>query len=159
VLNLKRRSNARRIANLGLTATPSSDIGLANVASIGLPIKLYVPRLRLQSGYTPDIVRAYTIPDEKLVRHKSYVVSISRGLVGEYYGVEGTDWTAPPILSGAHQTRRIAGRSYDIYLDGSHMRIVAWRQGRGVYWLNNTLDTQLTNRQMLAIAESARPVN
>jgi LCP family protein required for cell wall assembly len=159
VLNLKRPSNARRIANLGLTATPSSDIGLANVASIGLPIKLYVPRLRLQSGYTPDIVRAYTIPDEKLVRHKAYVVSISRGLVGEYYGVEGTDWTAPPILSGAHQTRRIAGRAYDIYLDGSHMRIVAWRQGHGVYWLNNTLDTQLTNRQMLAIAESARPVN
>jgi LCP family protein required for cell wall assembly len=152
-------TRATSTAHLGLTATPAQDIGLANVASVGLPIKLYAPRLRLQSGYTPDIVRAYTLPDEKGVRHRAYVISIDRGLVGEYYGIEGTDWTTPPILAGAHQTRRVAGRTYGVYLDGSHIRIVSWRSQNAVYWLSNTLDEELSNRQMLAIAESSRPIN
>jgi hypothetical protein len=36
---------------------------------------------------------------------------------------------------------------------------VAWRYGRGTYWLTNTLQNILTNRQMLAIAQAARPVS
>ncbi len=158
-LNLKRRAHLGRLAGIGLTATPASDIGLANVASIGLPIKLYVPQLRVQSGFAPDLVRAYTLPDEHQVRHRAYVISISRGLAGEYYGVEGTDWKAPPILAGPHQSRKIAGRTYDVYLDGSHIRTVSWRLPQAVYWVSNTLDSQLTNQQMLAIAESVKPVN
>ncbi len=158
-LNLKRRARLGRLNGLGLTATPSSDIGLANVASIGLPIKLFAPRLRVQNGFAPDLVRAYTVPDEQQRPHRAYVISISRGLSGEYYGVEGTDWTTPPILAGAHQSRKIAGRTYDVYLDGAHVRTVAWRLPQSVYWVSNTLDSQLTNQQILAIAESAQPVN
>ncbi|MEA2265560.1 MAG: polyisoprenyl-teichoic acid--peptidoglycan teichoic acid transferase [Solirubrobacteraceae bacterium] len=157
--NLKRSTGAGTVRGLGLTPTPEADVGLANVASVGLPIKLFVPRLRLQSGPTPDLVRAYTLRDERGVRHRAYVISISRGLVGEYYGIEGTDWKAPPILAGPHGSRKIAGRTYDVYIEGSHIRTVAWHLPHAVYWLNNTLDSLLTNRQMLAIAESARPVN
>jgi len=158
-VGLKRSTGARRVAGLGLSATRATDIGLANVASVGLPIKLFVPRLRLQAGGEPDVVRAYTLRDESNLSHHAYAISISRGLVGEYYGVEGTDWTTPPILAGPHQSRRIAGRNYDVYIEGRHIRTVAWHQGHAVYWLNNTLDSLLTNQQMLAIAESARPVN
>jgi LCP family protein required for cell wall assembly len=143
---------------LGLSPTPVSDIGLANVASVGLPIRLYAPRLRLQSTSQPDIVRSYALRDEKHVLHRAYVVSIARGQVGEYYGVEGTNWLDPPILAGSHQTRRAGGRTYGIYLDGSHIRVVSWRAGHAVYWLNNTEDTKLTNRQMLAIAASTKPI-
>ncbi|MGI8801314.1 MAG: LCP family protein [Solirubrobacteraceae bacterium] len=158
-INLRRATSARQITRLGLTPTPPGDIGLANSASVGLPIKLYAPRLRLQSGGAPDIVRGYTLPDEQATPHRAYAISISRGLTGEYYGVEGTDWTSPPILAGAHQSRTIGGRTYDVYIEGAHIRTVAWRLPTSVYWLNNTLDSLLNNQQMLAIAESARPVN
>ncbi|MGI8803223.1 MAG: LCP family protein [Solirubrobacteraceae bacterium] len=144
---------------LGLVATPPGDIGLANSASVGFPIKLYTPRLRMAQANLTDLVRVYTLRDEQNTRHHAYVISIARGLVGEYYGVEGTDWTTPPILSGQHQTRRIGGLSYDLYVDGGHIRLVAWRSPTAVYWLSNTLRTSLSNQQMLAIAESARPVN
>ncbi|MCA1689981.1 MAG: LCP family protein [Actinobacteria bacterium] len=158
-INLRRAANARQIRGLGLTPTPEADVGLANVASVGLPIKLFAPRLRLQSGPTPDLVRAYTLRDEQGIRHRAYVISIARGQLGEYYGIEGTDWKTPPILAGPHESRRIAGRTYDVYIEGSHIRTVAWRVPNAVYWLNNTLDSLLTNRQMLTIAESAHPVN
>jgi LCP family protein required for cell wall assembly len=158
-VNVKRTVGRGSLGGLGLTPISAADVGRANVASVGLPIRLFVPRLTLQSGYTPDLVRAYTLPDEKGRPHKAYTISLSRGLVGEYYGVEGTDWLSPPILAGTHQSRKVAGRTYDVYLDGSHIKVVAWRLPHAVYWLNNTLDSLLTNQQMLAIAESARPVN
>jgi len=158
-IDLKRSTSARQVTGLDLTPTPSGDIGLANTASVGLPIKLYAPRLRLQSGGTPDIVRSYTLPDENGRGHRAYVISISRGVAGEYYGVEGTNWATPPILAGPHQSRVIAGRTYDIYIEGSHIRTVAWREPGAAYWLNNTLNSLLTNKQMLAIAESSQPVN
>jgi polyisoprenyl-teichoic acid--peptidoglycan teichoic acid transferase len=157
-VRLRGATSAKTVAALGLSATPASDSGLANVASVGLPFRMYAPRLRLQSGFTPDDVRAYTLRDENGIKRKAYVISIARGLVGEYYGIEGTNWLDPPILAGVHQTRRLGGRTYGVYLDGSHIRLVSWRAGRAIYWLNNTEDTKLTNRQMLAIAESAKPI-
>ncbi|MEA2265049.1 MAG: polyisoprenyl-teichoic acid--peptidoglycan teichoic acid transferase [Solirubrobacteraceae bacterium] len=158
-VRLKRPRRGAPAPGLGLSPTPASDIGLANAASVGLPIKLYAPRQRVGGIGTPDIVRAYTLRDEKNVKHRAYVISISRGLVGEYYGVEGTNWMNPPILVGQHQTRKIAGRSYDLYVDGGHIRLVAWRTANAVYWLSNTLRDSLTNQQMLAVVQTARPVN
>ena len=35
---------------------------------------------------------------------------------------------------------------------------IGWRVGNALYWVSNTLLEDLTNPQMLAIAESARPV-
>jgi hypothetical protein len=104
-------------------------------------------------------VRTYTLHDEQNARHRAYVISIARGLVGEFYGIEGTDWKDPPILAGQHETRKIGGRSYDLYADGGHIRLVVWRTPAAVYWLNNTLRDSLSNQQMLAVAASARPVN
>jgi polyisoprenyl-teichoic acid--peptidoglycan teichoic acid transferase len=150
--------SAKAVAGLGLTATPTGDVGLANVASVGLPLRWYEPGLRLQSGSPADDVRAYTVRDENGVKRRAYVVSIARGLVGEYYGVEGTNWLDPPILAGSHESRKIGGRTYGVYLDGSHIRVISWRAGTAVYWVNNTEDDELTNRQMLAIAESCEPI-
>jgi LCP family protein required for cell wall assembly len=144
---------------LGLVATPQSDIDLENAGSVGFPLKLYAPTLRMAAAYLSDVVRTYTLRDEQNVKHHAYVISIARGLVGEFYGIEGTDWQSPPILAGQHQTRTIGTRSYDLYVDGGHIRLVAWRRSGTVYWLNNTLRESLSNQQMLAIAESARPVN
>ena len=48
------------------------------------------------------------------------------------------------------------GRSYKLYYDGSRLKLVGWRTRRGSYWVSNTLLRTLTNKQMLALARSAR---
>jgi hypothetical protein len=73
---------------------------------------------------------------------------------GQFYGIEGTTWRAPPILDGASQTVRMAGRSYSVYYDGAHIQRVAWRAPRSVYWVSNSLSRALSNREMLGIARS-----
>ncbi len=145
-------------AALGLSATPPADVALETRASVGLPFALAAPRLRITGANATDLVRSYTLPDERNSPHHAYVISIARGLVGQYYGIEGTDWMSPPILAGTHQTRTIAGRTYSLYVDGSHLSIVAWQTAQAVYWVNNTLLDSLTNQQMLAIAESTQPI-
>ena len=73
---------------------------------------------------------------------------------GQYYGIQGTSWRNPPILSGKHQAVRMAGRSYRVYYDGAHILRVARVTRRGAYWVSNTLSRDLSNRQMLGIARS-----
>ncbi|GAC1435670.1 MAG: hypothetical protein NVSMB51_05520 [Solirubrobacteraceae bacterium] len=144
---------------LGLNPTPASDLGLATGASVGLPFKMYVPRQRVGGVGAPDAIRRYTIRDISNKPHHAYTVSIARGIAGEYYGIEGMDWTNPPILENPSQTRTVGGRTYRFYVDGGHLRQIAWKSGSAVYWVNNTLLASLSNRQMLAIAQSAQPVN
>ena len=43
-----------------------------------------------------------------------------------------------------------------IYLDGKHVRLVAWRTRRAAYWVSNTLSETLNRAQMLGIAASMR---
>ena len=40
--------------------------------------------------------------------------------------------------------------------EGQRLRMIAWHDGPGVYWLVNTLSNVLSNRQMLAIAGAAK---
>ena len=76
------------------------------------------------------------------------------GVAGQYYGVQGTSWKAPPILDSPSDTMQMRGRKYELFYDGDRLRLVAWRTPRGVYWVSNTLSKTLTNKQMLAIARS-----
>lgn len=154
-----RRRKAAASASAGLIATPASDLGLATGASVGLPFKLYVPRGRIGGTGSPDAVRAYSLRDNSGKLHRAYVVSIARGLAGDYYGIEGTNWMDPPILANPSETRTVTGRTYQLYVDGGHIRVVSWKSANAVYWVNNTLLASLSNRQMLAIAESSQPVN
>ena len=160
-LNLKRKNEAKRLSGLGLIAdAPSRTSAWRTSASVGLPIKLYVPRLRLQSAPPPDVVRAYTLPDEQDVKHKAYVISIARGLIGEYYGVEGTDWMTPADPR-RRRTRRREDRRPDLHALHRRQphphRLLALRPRR-LLAQQHPRDS-LTNQQMLAIAESARPIN
>jgi hypothetical protein len=81
---------------------------------------------------------------------------IKKGLIGEYYGIQGTMWKDPPALRDASETREVGGREYELHFDGDRLRMVAWRTDHGVYWLQNTLLQTLTERQMMAIATSTR---
>ena len=98
--------------------------------------------------------RVYTIKDENGKKHQAYRLVVSKGIVGEYYGIQGMTWKAPPILDNPDDVRTVGGRKLRIYYDGRRIRLVAWKTDRAAYWVSNTLSQSLNTRQMLAIAQS-----
>jgi LCP family protein required for cell wall assembly len=124
-------------------------------------LPFYAPRWLTSAGHYPSSTgvarspRLYSIPDRAGHRHAAYrLVVTENASEGQYYGIEGTTWSHPPILDGPHSARRMGGRSYDVYYDGAHIRLVAWHTSRGAYWVSNTLSRDLPNRAMLGIARS-----
>ena len=81
---------------------------------------------------------------------------VSKGVVGEYYGIQGTTWREPPILDDPSETRKVNGRKLELHYDGRRLRLVAWRTKRAVYWVSNTLTQSLSTRQMIGIAASLK---
>lgn len=103
--------------------------------------------------------RRYVLEDEDGRRHAAYRIVVAEDVAaGQYYGLQGTTWKDPPILAGRHRTQRVGRRTYELYNDGGRLRLVAWRTPKAVYWVANTLSLDLTNAQMLAIADSATRV-
>jgi LCP family protein required for cell wall assembly len=77
--------------------------------------------------------------------------------LGGYWGIEETDWTGAPILSGPSYTRKLNGRTYDFYLSGSHIHMVVLHgPGNTRYWVENTLLDLITNETMVSVAKSLR---
>lgn len=100
--------------------------------------------------------RAYRIkgPDGKMKAAYRFVVAYNVN-DGNYYGIQGTRWTDPPILSNpSSDTRTINGKRLLLFYDGKQLRTVGWKTSKGAYWVQNTLQERLTNDQMLAIAGS-----
>jgi LCP family protein required for cell wall assembly len=120
-------------------------------------LPVYYPTLMATTGnYRSSDARAYDIVDRTGKRHRAYRIVAYQGRIGQYYGVEGTDWRSPPILDDPTRRLRAGGRTYELFYDGSRLKLVAWRSRRGSYWVSNTLLRTLTNKQMLAIAQSLR---
>jgi len=141
----------------GLTTTPDSSRQAALAHTSG-SVSLFYPRSMLASGGQED-VRAYRLRDESRNLHRAYRVVFSTGLVGDYYGVQGMDWTTPPMLAHASPLRAPDGHRFLAVNDGQHIHVLAWRTAHAVYWLSNSLLERLSNAQMLAIAESAAPLH
>jgi hypothetical protein len=76
------------------------------------------------------------------------------GATGEYYGVQGLTWRSPPILDNPDGTRVVGGRRLRLYYDGRHLRLVAFKTKRAVYWVTNTLSDSISNAQLIGIAAS-----
>jgi LCP family protein required for cell wall assembly len=111
-------------------------------------------RARVRPG-GPASRRTYTLKDEQGNAHRASRVSVRVGL-GEYYGIQGTDWTDPPILDAPDAQRTLGGRTFELYYDGHRLRRVALQTAGGSWWVTNTLTLSLSNAQMLAIARSLR---
>jgi polyisoprenyl-teichoic acid--peptidoglycan teichoic acid transferase len=100
--------------------------------------------------------RAYRIkaPDGKMKAAYRLVVVYNIN-DGNYYGIQGTRWTNPPILSHpSSDTRTVNGKKLLLLYDGKRLRTVGWKTSKAAYWVQNTLQARLTNDQMLAIAGS-----
>jgi hypothetical protein len=137
---------------VALSPASASEIAQQRGLAATVPFKVYYPARRVTTGSAPpDETRYY-----QLNGHPAYVVVVAQGGLGQYYDLEGTTWSDPPILHGPNQTVRAGGRTMRLYYSGQRLRVVAWHDGRGVYWLANTLSDALSNRQMLAIASAAK---
>ena len=159
----RKRQAKRRARRSSSSAVPSGLVVNKNAGEdVGaqLAVKLrrlpvYYPKLMAAGGnYVSRNARAYDIRDRTGRRHRAYRMVAYEGSIGQYYGVQGTDWKAPPILDDPSEIAHMRGRRYELFYDGSRLRLVAWRTERGVYWVSNTLLRTLTNRQMLALARS-----
>jgi polyisoprenyl-teichoic acid--peptidoglycan teichoic acid transferase len=161
-----RRSSRRRRGGRAAAAAPGlvanrtageDEAARLQVKLSRLPV--YYPALMSTGGrYRSDHARAYDVADRSGRRHRAYRIVAFQGSIGQYYGIQGTTWKSPPILDDPSERRRDGGRTYELFYDGGRLRIVAWRTPRAVYWISNTLLRTLTNRQMLALARSARRV-
>jgi hypothetical protein len=116
---------------------------------------VYFPTARLSRGrYLYGKPRVYDVYDRGHHRYRAYRIVVDTGEQGQYYGIQGTNWKAPPIVDNPTRTVRMRGRTYELFFDGNRLALVAWRTDRAVYWVSNTLSRSLTNRQMLSIARS-----
>jgi LCP family protein required for cell wall assembly len=120
-----------------------------------LPFSVYYPKAAITgASMLPDHSRAYDIFDRGGHKYRAYRMVFKTTLLGQYYGVTGTSWDGPPILDNPSERRRLGGRTYELFYDGSRLRLVSWRSGKAVYWISNTLLSSLGNQQMLALARS-----
>jgi len=118
-------------------------------------LPVYYPKAILGSGgYVRDGPRSYDIFDRNKNKYRAYRIVLSQGEAGQYYGVQGTTWKAPPILDNPTDEVRMRKRTYQRYFDGHKLRLIAWKTPKAVYWVSNTLSLKLGNRQMMDIARS-----
>ena len=121
---------------------------------------VFYPR-RLPEGSIFDEPRAYHINDDGNEAHQAYRMVLNVQLPDgiHYFGVQGIrDWETPPILSDPSETLEMNDRSFDIFLEGDRVRIVAWHENGNSYWVSNSLLNTLTNDQMLGIARSTASI-
>ncbi len=127
-----------------------------------LKFPIYSPSVVAEGSSFSSDSRTYKIKDESDNEQPAYKTVIEYapdGQLPEYYGIEGTTWSDPPILRHPSETRTIDGRDYLLFYDAGRLRLVGWHDGSNSYWLNNTLSQTLDEDQMLAIATTMRKVD
>ena len=128
----------------------------ALLGSVKMPILYPVTRETNSTYDSNDGVRGYQIAKGQSV-YQAYRLVLKTGS-GDYWGIQGTTWPDPPILDDPTREVTRAGRSYQLYFNGTRLHMVAWRQGGAVYWVTNSVLDQLGNETMLAVAQGARRV-
>ena len=153
-----KRSTGGRAPGLTRAGQEVEDKGIS--LAVKVPFPVYYPRDMRVGGRFWDGLngentgRSYDIKDPDGETHKAYRFVFEAPGIGEYYGVQGTDWMDAPAVQNPSEVRKVGGRRLMLFRDGSRLRMVAWKTERGVYWVSNTLLRTLTNRQMLGLARS-----
>ena len=76
----------------------------------------------------------------------------------QYWQVEESTWNSAPILANPSYSFVKRGEKFQVYTTGGAVQMVALRTPRATYWVVNTILNELSNKTMLAIAESFRPL-
>ena len=147
------------IAGLSTMPTSMRDRALQMAPTLPFPVEL--PTLNYDWSAQvegPLDYYAYRVRDLAHKEHWAYHVTWQDTKVaGAWYGMEGTNWTNPPLFAHA-DTRYHGGRAYLEVGNGHHIQDIGWIEHGVLYWINNTLFDDLSNAQMVALAESSRPV-
>jgi LCP family protein required for cell wall assembly len=155
----KKRTKSTPLAP-GLVPAAQAAEDEAVQLAVKLPFPVYYPKAVVAgASLVVDHSRAYDLFDRNRQRHRVYRMVMKAPGLGQYYGITGTNWKAPPILDNPSERRRLGGRTYELFYDGDRLRLVAWRSGQGVYWISNTLLHSLGNQQMLGLARSVSKIN
>jgi LCP family protein required for cell wall assembly len=120
---------------------------------------LFVPTVlertsALDEEKTP--IRTYPITDDE--RGVRLVFRTTPNGYQEYWGIQQTDWEDAPALQQPSTRRRIKGRDYDLYFNGSKLHMVVLRGEEATYWVVNTLLDSISNETMIEIAKGLRPL-
>jgi hypothetical protein len=137
-------------------SNPGASLPLVRSVRRKVPFRLQYPLL-LEKTSSPDRtepVRSYWIAKG----HKAVRLVYRTGTVGDYWGIEETDWTDAPVLQEPNFKHRIKGREFDFYYSGPNLHMIVLREHGATYWVVNTLLDKLSNETMLAIAKSLRPL-
>jgi LCP family protein required for cell wall assembly len=146
-------------ARLPLVPTLSSAMAQARAAAAKTPFPLEYPRVEDRGGswQAPDL-RVYNISGPGNVNYPAYVSVFYDGGLGNYYDVQGTTWTTAPQFDSPDYTKvKVGARNYNLYLESSHIKMIAWYENDAVYWVRNSLTNSVPNGEMLAIAEDTQP--
>lgn len=142
----------------GIVAAKDEGKNQAVLAGFRIGLPVFYPTVKLTgSKYEDSDTRPYRMekPDGKRVSAYRIVARVPNSS-GDYYGIQGVYWDDPPILKNPSEERKIGGRTYSLYYEGSKLGLVAFRRDGASYWVSNTLTRKLTEKQMLAIAKSLR---
>jgi LCP family protein required for cell wall assembly len=171
----RHHTRKRPLSTAGLTA--DSNDGRTQAAALRhAKLPVYFPRLIASNSvycsgltgncdngdepataYAHSYPRAYSIIGPGGNRYHAYRITLllnPNNFEDQYYGVQGTTWDNPPILSSPAGTKIVNGRKLFLYKDGSKLTQVAWHHGGDAYWISNNLTENLPNGQMLEIAAS-----
>jgi hypothetical protein len=98
-------------------------------------------------------IRRYNLSD----RHRTIRLTFRTG-GQQYWGIQETAWPDAPVLNERNFRRIIKGREYDLYYNGSELKMVVLHTRTGTYWVMNTLLNSISNETMLAIAQGLKPL-
>ncbi|MGB0872324.1 MAG: LCP family protein [Solirubrobacterales bacterium] len=123
---------------------------------IGLPV--FYPTAKISgASYQDGSTRPYRMQTADGKRVSAYrIVAKMPNSNGDYYGIQGVYWDDPPILKNPSESRKVGGRTFDLYYEGGKLGLVAFKRDGASYWVSNTLSRKLNERQMMAIAKSLR---
>jgi len=155
----KKIKTKKRLAPGLVLRKEAGENHVLTIATKQSSLPVYFPKaIVARGGYQSESPRLYDIYDRNKNRYKAYRLVLSEGDNGQYYGVQGMTWKAPPILDNPTDEVRMRKRTYQRYFDGHRIRLIAWRTPRAVYWVSNTLSKSLTNAQMMDIARSLQRI-
>ncbi|HEX5192714.1 MAG TPA: LCP family protein [Solirubrobacteraceae bacterium] len=175
-----RKHHAHKLSTAGLTADPAD--GRAQAGALRHPgMAVYYPRLidagsiycssvtgncnnpdEVATAYAHSYPRSYPINAPGHKRYHAYRMTLllnPGNYEDQYYGVQGTTWNDPPILSSPAGTKVVNGRTLFLYKDGSRLTQVAWHHNGDAYWISNNLTENISNAKMLEIAASLTRYN
>ncbi|HWC26564.1 MAG TPA: LCP family protein [Solirubrobacteraceae bacterium] len=149
----------KRLAPGLVNRREAGESHVLTIATRQQSLPVYFPKaIVARGGYQRESPRLYDIYDRSKHRYRAYRIVLSQGDNGQYYGVQGMTWKAPPILDNPTDEVRMRDRTYKRYFDGRRIRLIAWETPKAVYWVSNTLSYKLTNRQIMDIARSLQRI-